>query len=565
MVLDFKDCPYCNWSELDDSNYCRRCGKPMHINLKRRINCPICGNPIKNYSEFCEHCGSQIARDLNYAIRFSNVKKCISCNNMNESDSKICSNCGNKLPIVTELNIIKCPDCNNQIRDDVNFCRFCGHSFIGYETESKEKFRLFTRKIKSSTNLLTANNKIHCENCGKDIYGPDAEFCIKCSSPVPKRGGYYLASGMKYEEFNLKLANQFIVPLSKYYKTNFRKTTLRDYFNLTKEQELHIIYVIMEKLKKNDNEDVVNLFEATLRQTKEDYCNLEEVILNSVKKDLKKMFNSHGISASDVTTVKSSYYDTVETPVVQNKHGGLTKSAAFLGFGFLGLAATSGVKTTIESKEVFRSGEYTHYQITFNNRGIVLKLYNSESSSKSFDSKKGSINQSAIKYEDIYSFDTDNFTFFLESGENFKCPPFDLKYIVRRNILKIIKTYYSAINDQFIQDYIDKINEKDINSIVAELINEQITSAKNSKNNIQQKTNVDIGGLEKIVEMYEKGFLTDEEFITMKQNIIRNNSVIEEDKPVRGTGDNSQKFCGNCGAEVIDDSKFCIKCGTQIK
>jgi len=51
----------------------------------------------------------------------------------------------------------------------------------------------------------------------------------------------------------------------------------------------------------------------------------------------------------------------------------------------------------------------------------------------------------------------------------------------------------------------------------------------------------------------------------MKQNIIRNNSVIEEDKPVRGTGDNSQKFCGNCGAEVIDDSKFCIKCGTQIK
>ena len=53
----------------------------------------------------------------------------------------------------------------------------------------------------------------------------------------------------------------------------------------------------------------------------------------------------------------------------------------------------------------------------------------------------------------------------------------------------------------------------------------------------------------KLGEMYEKGLLTDEEFATMKQNLINGNN---------------EATCSNCGAEVSADSQFCSECGTKI-
>ena len=53
----------------------------------------------------------------------------------------------------------------------------------------------------------------------------------------------------------------------------------------------------------------------------------------------------------------------------------------------------------------------------------------------------------------------------------------------------------------------------------------------------------------KLGEMYEKGLLTDEEFATMKQNLINGNN---------------EATCSNCGAEVSADSQFCTECGTKI-
>ena len=53
----------------------------------------------------------------------------------------------------------------------------------------------------------------------------------------------------------------------------------------------------------------------------------------------------------------------------------------------------------------------------------------------------------------------------------------------------------------------------------------------------------------KLGEMYEKGLLTDEEFATMKQNLINCKN---------------EATCSNCGAEVSADSQFCSECGTKI-
>ena len=57
-------------------------------------------------------------------------------------------------------------------------------------------------------------------------------------------------------------------------------------------------------------------------------------------------------------------------------------------------------------------------------------------------------------------------------------------------------------------------------------------------------------------EMYEKGLISDEEFATMKKDIIGN--VAEHDNQ------NSKKFCMNCGAELVENAKFCTECGNRI-
>lgn len=59
--------------------------------------------------------------------------------------------------------------------------------------------------------------------------------------------------------------------------------------------------------------------------------------------------------------------------------------------------------------------------------------------------------------------------------------------------------------------------------------------------------------LAKYAELYEKGVLTEDEFIAIKQNLIGNS--IESPK----------FYCTNCGAEISDDSKFCSNCGNPVE
>lgn len=57
-------------------------------------------------------------------------------------------------------------------------------------------------------------------------------------------------------------------------------------------------------------------------------------------------------------------------------------------------------------------------------------------------------------------------------------------------------------------------------------------------------------------EMYEKGLISDEEFATMKKDIIGNVAEINNQ--------DSKKFCMNCGAELVENAKFCTECGNRI-
>ncbi len=68
----------------------------------------------------------------------------------------------------------------------------------------------------------------------------------------------------------------------------------------------------------------------------------------------------------------------------------------------------------------------------------------------------------------------------------------------------------------------------------------------------------------KLGEMHDKGLLSDDEFVSLKQELLSGNNAEPAITPEDDVG-TSENICENCGSEVEEDSKFCAECGTQIK
>lgn len=228
--------------------YCKWCGDKRQA-ASKPLKCPVCDNKINYYSDFCQFCGFVLTKDLNYEIRESEVKSCPSCNARNNMDAQVCTNCGKDLPITSELNLIECPDCGRNVRDDVNFCRYCGYSFI------KGKKSFLPKKPKQHSR--------HCQNCGSEVASfEEFKFCNGCGTRMPFDKDLLNL----HEDQMLRLTNKFLVPISIKYNVNFRKTHLKDYFNLDENQESQIFSMVAERIKTNPNEDIVPYFESVLEQ-----------------------------------------------------------------------------------------------------------------------------------------------------------------------------------------------------------------------------------------------------------------------------------------------------------
>lgn len=72
----------------------------------------------------------------------------------------------------------------------------------------------------------------------------------------------------------------------------------------------------------------------------------------------------------------------------------------------------------------------------------------------------------------------------------------------------------------------------------------------------------------KYAELFEKGLLTKEEFELKKSELLSNNSnpveqpgSVDEINPIE---EPKNKFCSNCGSEIVADSKFCSNCGSKL-
>ena len=63
--------------------------------------------------------------------------------------------------------------------------------------------------------------------------------------------------------------------------------------------------------------------------------------------------------------------------------------------------------------------------------------------------------------------------------------------------------------------------------------------------------------------MYDKGLLSDDEFASLKQELLSGNN--EDSAVINENVETSRTTCKNCGAEISSNDSFCGECGTKIK
>jgi len=172
---------------------------------------------------------------------------------------------------------------------------------------------------------------------------------------------------------------------------------------------------------------------------------------------------------------------------------GTSKALATFAFGFVGFAATSGFKQNEENREI-----QTFFQVVKN--GVVFKNATIETSDL------------RIPYEEIIEF---------EVYVHKKYPSFG-KLVLLENKQIIIKFDLNKIRSDLLLDHIaDIVNERATGDQYEEdgWGIEQV-SEESSQPEVKQESNSLMDELERLGNMYEKGLLTDEEFVAMKKKLI---------------------------------------------
>lgn len=355
---------------------------------------------------------------------------------------------------------MKCPNCNFENDSVSNFCINCG-------------------------------SKLKVNNFGVESYPNN----LKKSSITPNENKiityHYDESSATYSSENLEnifSENKFTIgqinKIQSFIKENNDKSTIEK--------------LIKEEISKNNHKN--NLSD-------EEY----NLLFEFSKKIMIEDLNQNGIpfirekGSKTITTTKMKTI-TEEIPVVKQKHGGLVKGAATLGFGLIGLAGTSGVKTEMQTVE-----KQIPIQVQENvkdSTNVILSIKDNRLEFRENDLK------TIINFSKIEEITEENNFIYIKSDKEMITLKICDKYFadlltksLSENIY-YLKDYHSITNN-YLNIFSNDLNNVWISEILAFNINDDEHS--------------EIDKIELIKEYYslkESGIITEDEFQKKKQELL---------------------------------------------
>lgn len=313
-------------------------------------------------------------------------------------------------------------------------------------------------------------------------------------------------------ELNEIVHNKIVIPLSEKYNQNFEKISLKDYFDLDETQENHLIYrLVRGSVFKEFEGDIFDFFNEMLKETKND--DKISLIAETIETDVINDFYEKGFKYTGSVPTTPSKYITVEKPVLKNKHNAGTKILATALAGPIGFAATSGIEQTTERKNEYVPSEYADYEYLFTPEHIQLKF------GKSSNPIDFNNNKIIVKWDDIDLIDDDN-SLILKNGD--VIPVYSPRFSneILKYILDVVGTLDWEKNSSLKTRNFDEFTDKAL-LVINKLLNQYHEKIKNDNVKCNEINENPSYSLENLVKMYEKGLLTDEEFTSLKKNLIK--------------------------------------------
>ena len=268
-------------------------------------------------------------------------------------------------------------------------------------------------------------------------------------------------------------------------------------------------------IKKNNDENSIEKFiqdEISNNKHQKEFLDEEyEILLEFSKKIMMDDLNEDGvlfIRDNGSKTITTTQMRTVkeEVPVVKQKHGALTKGAATLGFGLIGLAGTSGVKT--EMKTVEKQVPVQVQKTVKDTTNVRLMIKDNRLEIKRDDLK------TIINFSEIDEITQDNTFIYLKTNKDMVTLKLWEKYFSDLLTKSLSETIYYLKNYKAIKNkYIDRFSH-DLNNVwISEI----------SAFNLDDNEHSELDKIALIKEYYslkESGIITEEEFEKKKQELL---------------------------------------------
>jgi len=355
-----------------------------------------------------------------------------------------------------------------------------------------------------------------CHECN---FENDAEsnFCMNCGTKLKNNNSEDASSSKKSNQYLTETGENKTIDYP-YAQNNTSLTYSSDKLDkIFSENRFTVgqINKVKTFIEANNNEnDIEKLIQDEISNNKnhdklldEEYELLLEFSKDMMMDDLKEKgvkfirdYGSKTITTTQMKTVKE------QVPVVKQKHGGLAKGAATLGFGLIGLAGTSGTKTEMETVE--KQVPIQVQKTVKDTVNVILKVKDNRIEIKQNNLK------TIINFSEIDEVTQENNFIYLKTNKEMITLKQWSKYFSDLITKSLSENIYYLKNYKAIKNkYLDKFY-KDLNDVwISEIY------SYNTEN--KEPSEIDkIELIKKYHSLKESGIITEEEFEKKKQELL---------------------------------------------